>query len=65
MKKWVYEGKVWTGWKGECQCKPWNTPSMYIYKPMEDGLFICNILKKFFGKKVRITIEPITQSKKR
>jgi len=60
MKKEVIKGQVWTGWGNECKSKQWNTPSMYIVpKPQEDGIFICNILKKFAGRNVKLTIEEI------
>jgi len=53
-------GIVWTGWGNECKSKQWNTPSLYIVpKPKEDGIFLCNILKKFLGKRVCITIEEL------
>lgn len=48
------KGKVWTGFIGECKDR---CPCYIIPKAGEDGVFICDVLRKFFRKKVTITIK--------
>lgn len=50
------KGKVWCGFKNECKDK---TPCYIIPKPFEDGVFLCDILKKYAGKIVSVVIHGV------
>ena len=49
------EGKVWSGFIGECKDKC----PCYLLRPKMEAIFICDILRKFARKKVRITIQEL------
>ena len=65
----VITGQVWTGYIGECK-KDERSPLFVIQNPddfeedEENAVFICDILKKYFGKKVSITIEVLNEKEK-
>ena len=46
-------GIAYTGFIGECNKR---CPIYSITAPGEDGIVICDVLRKYFNKKVRITI---------
>jgi tetrahydromethanopterin S-methyltransferase subunit G len=63
----VFEGLLWAGYIGECK-KDKRTPCYVLEETeltetkkriddMEDGIFVCDVLKKYAGKQVKITIE--------
>ena len=55
MKKKVIQGKVWTGFTGECG----DRCPCYLLRPKVEAVFMCNILKKFVRKRVQITIKEL------
>ncbi len=60
MKAKKIKGVIYGGFKGECgKRNPWYI----IPKPGEDGIFICDILKKYVRKKVEITIKVVKRGR--
>jgi len=51
-------GRAWTGFIGECKTLD-ICPYYLIHDKDDNGIFICELLKKFMGKDVKITIEEI------
>ncbi len=58
------KGKVWTGFIGECNKRCPCYLLLDYPNPELDAIFICDVLRKFVRKEVRITIEPIEKRKK-
>jgi len=57
MKTKRIQGKVWSGFIGECKGE--GICPMYLLRPKGEAVFLCRVLKKFFGKRVQITIRKI------
>jgi len=55
MKKKRIQGKIWSGFISECK----DRCPCYLLRPYNEAVFICDVLKKFAKKRVRITIEEI------
>lgn len=73
MRK-VIEGLLWAGYKGECKGKVpcyilKNTTTANskanTFDDCEDGIYLCDILKKFAAKQIIITIAQAGISKLR
>ncbi len=69
MKKEVIEGRVWSGYIGECK-NDMRCPLFIIQNPddfeeeEENAIFVCAVLKKFAKKKIRITIQEMQGAEK-
>jgi len=60
----IVKGKVWSGYIGECK-QDKRCPCYIIRKPQGDGVFLCDILKKFARKEVIILITPPKKERER
>ncbi len=66
MKSITIKGKVWSGYIGECKHDKRNPFFAIQEEPddeWDDAIFICDILKKFAGKDVVITIKLLGDEK--
>ena len=57
MRRYVLEGLVWFGFEGELK----RPPCYIIPRPASDGIFVSDVLRKFAAKRVKITIETISE----
>ena len=58
LKGEMVKGRVWSGFIGECKGDK-RTPCYIIPEPDEEGIFLCDILKKYAKQEVVITIDHI------